>query len=77
VASQDHREPDFLVCKDGVWGILEVSYHPDRFEKDQEKDTWFKKAGILCIQHYTAERCYNNPADVVDEFLGILAQHKR
>jgi hypothetical protein len=74
---QDHREPDFLVCKDGAWGILEVSFHPDRFEKDQEKDTWFKKAGILCIQHYTAERCYKNPADVVDEFLEILAQHKR
>ena len=73
----DHREIDFLVCDDGAWGILEVSYHPDRFEKDSEKDTWFKKSGILCVQHYTAERCYNNPAEVVTEFLGILAKHRK
>jgi hypothetical protein len=74
---EDHREVDFLVCNDGTWGILEVSYHPDRFEKDAEKDTWFKKSGILCVQHYSAERCYNNAKEVVDEFLGILAKHKR
>ena len=74
---KDHREPDFLVCEDGTWGILEVSYHPDRYEKDAEKDAWFKKSGILCIQHYSAERCYENPAQVVDEFLAILAKHKR
>jgi hypothetical protein len=74
---KDHREPDFLVCEDGTWGILEVSHHPDRYEKDAEKDAWFKKSGILCIEHYTAERCYKNPAQVVDEFLAILAKHKR
>ena len=74
---QDHREPDFLVCKDGVWGILEVSYHPDRYEKDSEKDSWFKKSGILCVQHYSAERCYNHFSDVVNEFLEILERHKR
>ncbi len=74
---QDHREIDFLVCDDGVWGILEVSYHPDRFEKDAEKDAWFKNSGILCIQHYSAERCYERPGEVVKEFLTILAKHKR
>ena len=74
---QDHREVDFLVCVDGAWGILEVSYHPDRYEKDSEKDTWFKSSGILCVQHYTAERCYNQSSGVVDEFLGILAKYKR
>lgn len=74
---RDHREVDFLICDEGLWGILEVSYHPDRFEKDSEKDTWFKKSGILCIQHYTAERCFNNPGDVVDEFLEILKKYKR
>jgi len=73
---KDHREPDFLVCDDGRWGILEVSFHPDRFEKDAEKDAWFKKSGILCIQHYSAERCYNKSQEVVDEFLDILAKHK-
>ena len=73
----DHREPDFLVCNEGIWGILEVSYHPDRFEKDAEKDTWFKKSGILCIQHYSSERCYNKPAEVVNEFMEILSKHRR
>jgi len=73
---EDHREVDFLVCQDGTWGILEVSYHPDRFEKDAEKDYWFKRSGILCIQHYTAERCYNQSDVVVDEFLGVLAKHR-
>ncbi|HVG44512.1 MAG TPA: hypothetical protein VM890_07275 [Longimicrobium sp.] len=74
---KDHREVDFLVCDDGVWGVLEVSYHPDRFEKDSEKDVWFKHSGILCIQHYTAEKCFNEPGTVVTEFLKILAKHKR
>lgn len=73
----DQREVDFLICQDGAWGILEVSYHPDRYEKDAEKDIWFKKSGILCIQHYTSERCYNTPGKVVEEFLEILAKHKR
>lgn len=74
---QDHREADFLICDSGVWGILEVAYHPDRYEKDKEKDGWWKKSGILCVEHHTAERCFNNPKQVVDEFLKILAQHKR
>jgi hypothetical protein len=73
----DHREVDFLICQDGTWGILEVSFHQDRYEKDSEKDSWFKKSGILCIQHYTAERCWEHSRQVVDEFLSILAQHKR
>lgn len=74
---KDHREVDFLVCLNGVWGILEVSYHPDRYEKDAEKDAWFKKSGILCVEHRSAERCYNQPKTVVGEFLTILSQHKR
>ena len=73
----DRREPDFLVCHDGVWGILEVAFHPDRYEKDADKDGWFQKSGIVCIQNYTAEHCFNHPSEVVDEFLHILAKHKR
>jgi hypothetical protein len=74
---KDHREVDFLICRNGAWGILEVAFHPDRYEKDSEKDYWLKKSGILCIQHYTAERCYNQSAPVVDEFLSILQQHEK
>lgn len=73
---KDHREVDFLVCDDGSWGILEVSYHENRYEIDKEKDAWFKKSGILCIEHYTSERCFKNPKEVVDEFLEILAKHR-
>ena len=73
---KDRREPDFLVCQDGAWGILEVAYHPDRYEKDAEKATWFKEAGILCVEHATAERCYNEPVDVVDDFLNVLSKHR-
>lgn len=74
---RDHKEADFLVCHDGLWGILEVSYHPDRYEKDKEKDAWWKKSGILCVEHHTAERCYEEPRKVVDEFLSILAKHSK
>lgn len=74
---QDHREPDFLVCDEGAWGILEVSFHEGRYEKDSEKTAWFKRSGILCVEHYTAERCYNHPGEVVDQFLSVLAQYKK
>jgi len=73
---KDHREVDFLVCHDGSWGIIEVAYHPDRYEKDSEKKAWFQKSGILCIEHYTAERCYREPEVVVTEFLEILAKYR-
>ncbi len=74
---KDHREADFLICLDGTFGILEIAYHQHRYEQDKEKDAWFKKSGILCIEHYTAERCYKHPSTVVNEFLNILAKHKR
>jgi hypothetical protein len=74
---QDHREVDFLVCHNGAWGILEVSYHPDRYERDAEKDVWFKRSGVLCIQHFTAERCYKDTPRVVEEFLQILKQFEK
>jgi hypothetical protein len=74
---KDHREVDFLICQKGAWGILEVSYHPDRYERDAEKDVWFKQSGVLCIQHYTAERCSRDAAGVAHEFLKILTQYEK
>ena len=74
---KDHREVDFLICDEGVWGILEVAYHPNRFEQDSEKDMWFKRSGVLYVEHYTAERCYKQSEKVVAEFLEVLAKHKR
>lgn len=74
---QDHREPDFLICHEGVWGILEVAFHPGRYEQDKQKDEWFKRSGILCVEHYTAEECWGKTTSVVDRFLSILEQHKK
>jgi hypothetical protein len=74
---QDHREVDFLVCLDGTFGILEISFHEGRYEKDKEKDAWFKKSGILCVEHYPAEKCYNQSRIVVEEFLSILSKYKK
>jgi hypothetical protein len=73
---EDHREVDFLICNDGAWGILEIAFHSDRYEKDKEKDAWFKRSGILCIEHYTAEKCFGYPKAVVDEFLEVLSMHR-
>ena len=77
VGYKDRREVDFLICQDGVFGVLEVSYHPNRYEKDSEKNAWIKRHGVLCVEHYSAERCYNNSDEVVGEFLNVLAKHKR
>ncbi len=53
VLYKDHREVDFIICENGLWGILEVAHHLNRYEQDKEKDAWFKKSGILCIEHFT------------------------
>ena len=76
---KDQREVDFLICDNGIWGILEISgpSHNGRLADDAEKDSWLKKSGILCIEHRTAEQCYANPKKVTDEFLSVLAKHKR
>lgn len=69
---KDHREVDFLICDHGKWGIIEVAYHPDRYEVDNEKNSWFMKSGIKLIKNYTSEKCYTKATEVVDEFLGFL-----
>ncbi len=73
---QDRREVDFLICHHGKWGILEIAYHLKRYEQDAEKAQWFKDSGITCVEHFTAEKAYNNPAEVITTFLKNLALHK-
>lgn len=73
---RDRREVDFLICHHGKWGILEIAYHLGRYEKDVEKAQWFKDAGITCVEHFTAEKAYNNPGEVVTTFLKNLALHR-
>jgi hypothetical protein len=73
-SSRENREPDFLICYKGKWGILEVdseAFHPSA-AKDHDRDRLFHGHGILVIQHFTATECYNKPDEVVRRFLGIL-----
>ena len=77
-AGRVNREPDFLVCKAGKWGVLEVDgepYHPpSRTVQDHERDRLFKEQGIRLIEHFDASRCFDAPAQVVAEFLRLLDQ---
>lgn len=72
-----NREADFLVCQNGKWGILEVDgepFHPpSRTVHDHERDRLFKMHGVRIVEHFDADRCYNEPNKVVREFLRILA----
>jgi hypothetical protein len=71
-----NREPDFLVCQDGKWGILEVDgepFHPpSRTVQDHERDRLFLSYGIRLVQHFDADDCYVTPDAVVLKFLGLL-----
>jgi hypothetical protein len=71
------REPDFLICHNGKWGVLEVmgeTYHTNAV-KDHDRARLFKEHGLLCIEFFPAKRCETEPAIVVDEFLAILGRH--
>lgn len=75
---RQNREADFLVCADGRWGILEVDgdpFHPpSRTADDHERDRLFRAHGIRVVEHFHADRCYNQPDAVVRQFLEILAR---
>jgi len=74
--SRRNREADFLVGYEGKWGILEVDgepFHPpSRTAEDHERDRLFHDHGILVVEHFDANKCYENPDDVVRRFLEIL-----
>ena len=72
------KEPDFLVCQDGKWGILEVmgdDFHPpETAMKDHDRGRLFNDYGVSCIHFYDAPKCYNTPEEVVDDFLSRLSK---
>lgn len=76
--NRQNREPDFLICYNGKWGILEVDGEPfhqaSRAVADHERDRLFKIHGITVAEHYDANKCFNKPDEVVNEFLRILDQ---
>lgn len=73
------REPDFLICNRGKWGIIEVDggrFHPPtRAVHDHTRDRLFKAYGLRVVEHFDAEHCYNSPSAVVQRFLEMLERN--
>lgn len=73
-----YREPDFLVCHQGHWGILEIhgeEFHPpETAAKEHERRRMFRELGVVTYEIYDASRCYNQPDQVVSEFLALLGR---
>lgn len=69
-------EADFLVCYRGRWGILEVDgepFHPaERRTEEQVRDRAFQHHGVRVVQHFDADRCFEESLAVVREFLKLL-----
>jgi hypothetical protein len=65
------REVDFLVFHKGRWGILEVDGPYHSAEADHWRDTRFREHGIQ-VYRYDSKRCYEQPKQVVREFLTQL-----
>jgi hypothetical protein len=72
------REPDFLVCCEGRWGILEPggdgAHTPQNAPRDHDRLRMFNDYGVTFHQFYPASRCYEAPEDVVNDFLARLAR---
>jgi len=72
---RENKEADFLICYNGKWGVLEVDgpFHTaERRVEEQERERIFKKNGIKVVERFDAERCYNNPDEVVQEFFKMI-----
>jgi very-short-patch-repair endonuclease len=76
IGGRVNREPDFLVCDGGRWGILEVDgdeFHPPtRTAQDHERDRLFLSHGVRLVQHFDAVDCFTTPRNVVEDFLHLL-----
>lgn len=74
--SRAYKEPDFLVCYDGKTGILEIhgdKWHPpETAAKEHDRRREFTKLGISIYEIFGADRCWDDPDTVVDEFLGLF-----
>jgi len=78
LSKRENREPDFLVCYKGKWGIIEVDgepFHPPaRTVEDHERDRLFLAHGVKLVQHFDAAECFENAEGVVKKFLYLLEQ---
>lgn len=72
---RENREPDFLVCHKGKWGMLEIdgrSHTPTRAVEDHDRDRLFKLHGVRVVEHFDDAECFENAPGVVARFLRIL-----
>jgi hypothetical protein len=68
-------EPDFLICHQGRWGILEVDgpwHTASRRVDEQQRERLFRFHGIRVIERFDSKKCENQPELVVQEFLRML-----
>ncbi|MCI0712693.1 MAG: hypothetical protein L0154_21235 [Chloroflexi bacterium] len=78
-AVDDRRNlfPDFLICYQGRWGILEVdgrTYHTGNATDDHNRSRLIERhGGVSYFTRFDAQRCMKDPDGVVQEFLDILA----
>lgn len=72
------RFPDFLICFDGKWGILEVDgqkYHQGRATEDHERSRIMERhGGIAYLTRFDYQRCMNDPDGVIKDFIEVLKQ---
>jgi hypothetical protein len=79
VVGNKRKEPDFLVCHGGRWGILEI--HGDQYHTgetaaaEHDRARFFKRHGIKVFEIYEWQRCWDDPDGVVAEFLALLESH--
>ena len=72
---RENKEADFLICYNGKWGVLEVDgphHTAERRVEEQERERIFKKNGIKVVERFDAQRCYNHPDEVVQEFFNMI-----
>lgn len=74
-------EPDFVICQEGRWGILEVDgepFHPPtRSAIEHDRDRLFRLHGVVCVERFDAKRCYENPDKTVEDFLLLMVKAYR
>jgi hypothetical protein len=78
-AARQNREPDFLICQNGKWGVLEVdgdlSHPSSRTYQDHERDRLFHRYGVRVVHHYHALKCHDAPQAVAKDFLDLLERN--
>jgi hypothetical protein len=77
---RQNRECDFLVCYEGIWGILEVDgepFHPvSRAAEDHKRDGFFLDHGVW-VHRFDSDECFKSPDNVVRRFLQRLKRSHR